>query len=117
MDIVEVFNCKVTEMVSDISKVAPEFHEYKTYLELGLSMNKNIAIDMFGNCARKYEPYILKKDESYFLNESYEDQAADNQFDIINKIKKIWTTLSKENKEIIWKYLQVLIILQKKYKK
>jgi len=115
MDIVHVFNNKLEEMLLDVSRVAPEFQEYKTFLDVGLNMNKTIAIDMFSKYAPKYESYILKKDETYFLNETYDDD--DTQFDMVDKIKKIWCTLSKENKEAIWKYLQVLILLQKKYKK
>ena len=66
---------------------------------------------------------IVDKDETFFLDNSYEtvtqdiDSPQENILMTINKIKNYWKDLSDTNKENIWKYLSNLIKLNDLLKK
>ena len=57
---------------------------------------------------------IKSKDESFFLSTNYDDVVDINDEGIvlvINKLKKYWGTLSEDNQEKIWDYLNTLLKL------
>lgn len=118
----ECFNNKLKEFLNDLLVSFPEMNDLKL-LKNGLHLATTIDVKMpqkFFNehVACKYETHILGKNEEFFLNETYEAVAQQHGFDldIVSKIKGIWGTIDGENKEIVWKYLQVLILLNRKCK-
>lgn len=115
MDIIEVFNSKLLEFVNDLSLVCPRVLSFKPLLTLALNVDKNAGIIIFDKYATKYEPYIMERNEHFFLNENYITSTS-AKHDLIMEIKGVWATLSEENKETVWKYLHVLLLLYKKYR-
>ena len=61
----------------------------------------------------------LNKDEVFLLNTDYLEKDESNNkkenIDIIKNLKDNWKLLDKDEKEAVWKYLQVLIKLTDKY--
>lgn len=115
MDIIQVFNSKLMEFVNDLSLVCPRVADFKPLLTLALNVDKTAGITIFDKYANKYEPYIMEKNEHFFLNENYITSSS-TKHDLIMEIKSVWTTLSEENKETVWKYLHVLLLLYKKHR-
>jgi hypothetical protein len=72
----------------------------------------------YDNVSKVYESKIMKKDEQFFLNNSYDELSSANtdiNIDtVISKIKNRWNELSDDNKYVIWRYLQVLVAFSKK---
>lgn len=71
----------------------------------------------------QYKVQILEKNEDFLLcNDFVEDNkdnlARKNRTDyarcVINNLRKYWLKMDDESKENIWKYLQVLIVLDDK---
>lgn len=115
MDITDVFNSKLKEFIADLSNVCPELCDMSPLLSLTIAMDKNAAINMFNTTiAINYENHIMNKDDQFFLNEPYNGDVPNIGIDLVNNLKHVWTTLDSNNKETIWKYLQLLLILNNK---
>ena len=123
IDPYDLFNMKIKEFADDLVYVCPEvsdFRIFKTACEWAIGMDKKNAHGLFRICiAEPYENQITVKDETFFLQESFQEyspyiQMYGQDMNIINKLKKIWGTLDDVNKENIWKYLQILLVLSKK---
>lgn len=116
-----LFNRKLEEFANDLASTFPEVNEFvmlKNSLRLAFMMTPKLPQAIFNQrVAIPYETHIVNKDEGFFLAENYtqtlEDTGVTN-LDIVAQIKHIWTTLSPTHKETIWKYFQVLIVLNRK---
>lgn len=118
----ESFNNKLGEFLNDLIATFPEMNDLKV-LKTGLQLAKTIDLKMpqkvfDEHVAGVYEQQILEKDEQFFLAQDYHHVASVHgiDLDIISKLKHIWTTLDSENQTVIWKYLHVLILLNRKCK-
>lgn len=92
------------------------------------SVNPTLIIRLFLKNIYKFKDNIMKKEEDFFLKQLTQDnitnmysnnrELADNNdiniIDVIN-LKDHWASLHDDDKETIWKYLQVLIILTEKW--
>tara|TARA_B110000977_G_scaffold198552_1_gene283663 strand:+ start:8756 stop:9172 length:417 start_codon:yes stop_codon:yes gene_type:complete len=92
------------------------------------SANPTLIIRLFLKNIYKFKDNIMEKKEDFFLKQLTQDnitnmysnnkEIADNNdiniIDVIN-LKDRWASLHDDDKETIWKYLQVLIILTEKW--
>jgi len=76
---------------------------------------------LFDQYIAKYKPQILSKEADFFLNRdivkddlNLDNQTVDYAQTIMLNLKKYWSDIDNESRENIWKYLQVLIILNDK---
>jgi hypothetical protein len=108
------FNKKLFEFLQDLYDTF-QMPEFKTYLHLAqmtLVVEPTVAQRMFDEHVRvKYEGRIMSKDEKFFMDESYNAELT--SIDFVNRIKGMWKEINPDNKECIWKYMQVLVILSK----
>jgi hypothetical protein len=116
----ECFNNKLEEFLQDLSSSFPDVKDFKL-VKNGLQLAKTIDVKMpqrvfDENVANRFEERIIKKDEQFFLTENYADILEDNNvdLDVVSKIKDIWSSLDDCDKDTIWKYLHVLVILNRK---
>lgn len=117
----ERFNDKTEEFIKDLTASFPNIEQFK-YFKSGFTMLRNFdpkspqrIFNTYINSS--YREYILNRDESFFLNHDIDVHSSErkeywNEF--INYIKDIWKTLDEDNKEIIWKYFHVLLVLNDK---
>ena len=123
----KLFNDKLYEFAKDLSisfPNVPEFKHFKLGVQLGSSLDEKMIEPIFRKNVMKYRDHIMKKDALFFLNSTFEDIAElnkevqgfgeDHIKQTIIKIKNLWESLDNNNKETIWKYLQVLLILSDK---
>ena len=62
-----------------------------------------------------YKDQILKKDEEFFLKTGSVNVENDYMSESIH-LRDLWKNkLSPKNKEVVWKYFQVMIVLADKY--
>lgn len=119
-EIFGIFNNKLAEFAADLVYIYPDVNDFKIFQT---ACNWTIQLDKYAPQAlfnyhviKPFGDMILKKDESFFLIETYESYNAyfehyGNDFNIIDKLKKIWMNLDESNKDTIWKYMQVLTII------
>ena len=67
----------------------------------------------------KYKTQILEKNEEFFMENKFEEEKSniknDNYADdLIKQLKEHWSMIDEKNKDIIWKYFQVLVVLSEK---
>lgn len=116
----ERFNKTINEFVTQLCILCPNVSEFQTF-KAGISMFllcDSTYIQSFFNkyIASKYREQILNKDESFFLNEQYDIEDEQGYWkSFIDTICVLWTGLSPENKETVWQYFRVLLVLNDKY--
>ena len=121
IDFFNLFNEKMLEFARDLCNVFPNVGEF-TRFRSGVLMLQNLEPKTLENIFRtyvlsKYKDQILEKDESFFLEHTEFDiysQRSDYWLSLIDQIKEMWKTLNDDNKEIIWKYFHVLIVISDK---
>ena len=110
------FNNLVLKFTDDLIYIFPEENDFKVYKRGIVILNsanaKKICI-LFKNYSVLYKTQILNKDETFFINNSYENIIVNEEGleNIINKLKFYWKQLSDTNKEKIWEYLISLLKL------
>jgi hypothetical protein len=121
----ELFNKKLLEFVEDLIFIFPEendFRVFKNTCQWAIRIKMEFAQSLFHSCV--YEPYgdkVINKDESFFIQESFQEydqylSQYNNDLNLVQKIKNIWKDLDDLNKDAIWQYLRVLVVLNKKCK-
>jgi hypothetical protein len=126
LNVIKCFNEKMNEFVSDLLKLYPNDTDFQT-LKTSLSMLHLVDDRKLMRLFRKYvhddyKTKLLNKNDDFFLNHDYNEEVGefgDDKVDLSNglikKLKDYWVNISEENKEIIWKYFKVLILLCDKY--
>lgn len=115
-DFIDMFNRKLGEFIDDLIECYNDLEDlkvFKSMLDLAIYMDKNVPQQMFHETVtKKYEKYIVEYNEAFFLEEEYDPTYTD--INLVNKLKGIWKTMETHNKNIIWKYLHVLLVLDRK---
>ena len=122
LNYLQVFNDQFMNMVKDLAKVYPadaDFRSFPTAIRGLLLANDKLVVNIFHNTVvGRYRDEIMKRDDAFFLTKSYEEYAqpgsAEAAADIVSKLKGCWHSLNGDNREIIWKYLHLLIALDDK---
>lgn len=118
MDPYALFNLKFQEFLEDLVATYPEETDLQVMLNMLTwtvsVMGPKVPQEMFHSCvAIPYGEKINARNESFFLEEChYDTRYAD--INIINKLKSKWKQLTPDNKDIVWKYMFVLMALNKK---
>jgi hypothetical protein len=104
----------------ELKDTFPEEREIKIALSTiqdARKINPRLVLDMFfEHVTRPLREAIVKEDDQavIFYARSKINQQFNEILPALNIFDKHWTTLSQENKQSIWKYLKVLIILSDK---
>lgn len=122
---VNVFNSKLREFISDLISVYPadeDLKKFKTSINMLLVMSDNQIIKLYNEFVyTKYKTQILSKDEEFFMKHDYKDEMENTEESyeftekLIDKIKSYWSTMSDDNKKVVWTYFTLLTKLCEKY--
>jgi uncharacterized FlgJ-related protein len=117
---INIFNSKFEEFVKDLIELYPNDKDFKI-LKNSFSLLKMTDMkkpfQLFLMYSVDYEDAITRRDENFFLSNNYENIAGEESnftADLMNKLKKYWTTLSETNKETIWNYLTLFFTIKNK---
>jgi hypothetical protein len=112
------FNNLLNKFNEELISTFPEENDFKVYsrgIQMINSANAKKICSLFKNYMILYRNNIEEKDESFFLTNNYTEIVNNTKSEgvegIIQKLKNYWKTLSDENKETIWQYLNSLIKL------
>jgi hypothetical protein len=118
MDYLEKFNTTFNEFIDDIIRIFPNDEELKMYkaaLRTAVCLNDKMIINIFNETiVNNYESQLLSRDETFFLNYDYTEVVSNDYIAILNKIKKCWSLINENDRNNVWKYFKVLILLSKK---
>jgi hypothetical protein len=114
IDFKSIFNTKLIEFLQDLRTTfpnIPEFSTYETMTQASIMFNNDIASSIFKNNVEiPFGDKIDAKDDSFILDQKYED--ADQS--LVCALKKVWHELDQENKDMVWKHVQLLNVLSRK---
>lgn len=109
------FNYNMIQLLDQLSKVYPDDRDLWTYrdkLMLVSKANAKIPADNFIYFCQPHIKQIMTRDDSFFVNFKYEEKVTwDKKYlDLIHKVISMWNdTDNLALKEVIWKYLQILL--------
>lgn len=132
------FNNQLDQFLTELRDLLPDQVQIRVVqdkLRMVRSMSSRIVMEGFAQYVLPYQAQILNQDESFFLdngenlvNTKYDeairsipavetnDVSKDDVMKAFRMIKNIWSNrLSTENKQIIWNYFKVLVVLCKRY--
>ena len=121
----ERFNDKCDEFCKDIISSFPNIDQFK-HIRSGLTLVKNIDLKspqhiFYKNIYKTpYKKYILDRNEQFFLSKneftvSHSNNEKQEYWDeFIENLRVIWSTLSEQDKDNVWKYFHILLILSEK---
>ena len=112
----EKFNSIFNEFIDDIVETYPDdtsMHLYKFAISGAMMMNQNMIMQGFNtHVVIPFGEQLLNKEESFFLNHDYKDIAGINTaMDFIERLKGYWVEMPQNNRDIIWKYFRILILI------
>ena len=113
---IKTFNEIVEDLLKQLAPIIGT--SYHFYFKKLIKMNAVLPIQQFMDYAKPLQEKILKKDESYFLNESnHEEQVKDfdSGLDEILRLKGIWEKLDEKSKEELWNFTQALLVIGLEY--
>ena len=115
----DLFNAKLQEFVNDLSTAFPDVQDFKIYqnaLALAVSFSPGQPRAMFHtHVATPFATHILAKDEAFFFGDEFTSAVrSGGDFDIVQRISGVWKRMSAVDQESVWKYMQVLLLLDRK---
>lgn len=114
---IDTFHKLFMELLNDLSVIRPN-DSTLIWVKTAISMmSKELLVQQFTESIIMYEDKILKKDESFFLDELHKE-LDEGSFAAkeLSKIRTIWNdpSTTTDTKECIWKYFIILLKLGKK---
>ena len=82
------------------------------------SANSSLIIQYFIQYVYPHKTRILNQEESYFLDGGGQEELKENNggLKFRDNIKNLWISeMSDQNKDIVWKYFKIFVILSEKY--
>jgi hypothetical protein len=115
---VKKFNKIIIGFLDELMKILPEeknIKVFKSQLSTVEFLDEKKIIKSFIQYGYPYKKQILEKDESFFLKEGNVKIEGDYMSEAL-QLKRLWQTkLSDDNKEVVWKYFKVLVLICEKY--
>ncbi len=125
------FNTQLENMLNDLLKLFPDFMEIKIFREkflIAKKSNPKMILLVFLKYIYPYKQYILDQNDDFFLSDNLtknisnnkeiqKDGDVDNEY-ILTKalnIKQLWKRMDQAEKETLWMYFKVLIVLCERY--
>ena len=114
----DLFNAKLHEFVKDLGAAFPDVEDFKLFrnaLTLAINFAPTKPQKMFNKfVVCHYDTQIRARDEQFFLAHDFSHLLTDDDFDIVERIRSVWGRMDEVNRNVVWKYLQVLLLLDQK---
>ena len=115
-ELLNLFNTQFTDMLRDLTRVFPDDEDFTFFNSAGpllISTDRAAVSRLFhNNVAKQYGDQILARNDAFLLEVDYSRYTYDDWSNmLVSKLKNCWRSLSEENRDIIWKYLQILMKL------
>ena len=117
MSYLKAFTTLLSNFLAELSSMFPEETELKAYrsaTDSMISINPKLVHRMFVKYVVPYREQIMKNDEAFFLNHSFDKEQAvaeANKLDLLEavRLKQLWSAMSRTSKESTHKYLCQLV--------
>ena len=106
-DKLNILNTKILEFINLLYKLIKDenIKIYKKKIKLALLYDNNMIYDLCEKYILEYEEHILNKNDKILIH--IEKNVLNNEI----KLYEVWNNIDEENKQIIWKYLNLFVLL------
>ena len=97
--------------LGELRKMYPDDTDFPTFQNALSLLEMNpvvVATYVKEHLADRHGDKIAQRDESFFLQHSYDDVADDVDLDIIQKLKGYVLEMDAKTKEIVWQYIEII---------
>jgi hypothetical protein len=112
--LIDTFFNQFTDFLKQLENMYPDdtdFPVFLTTLNLLKSTNPILVVKFVKeNIVDLYKDKILNKDESFFLDQDY-TKHGDVDLNIVHKLKKYVKDMSPNSKDVVWKYIELIMKL------
>lgn len=112
--LIDTFFNQFTDFLKQLENMYPDdtdFPVFLTTLDLLKSTNPILVVKFVKeNIVDLYKDKILNKDESFFLDQDY-TKHGDVDLNIVHKLKKYVKDMSPNSKDVVWKYIELIMKL------
>lgn len=118
----KTFNIQLVNFATVLSERFPSNKSLRlgvTAIETLKEYNPKKNIEIFNQYAYQYKEIIINKDESALLTTDFTSTVNTDKgeaHNIMDTLRENWVSLDEDEKENMWKYLMVLVILCDKYR-
>jgi len=105
----DAFFNQYEDFLTQLKTVFPEDPDWKVYLS-GLAIFRRtspmVIVQKTWMYVSKFQDVIEKRDETFFMERDYSDLSEGEPIEqTVQKLKNMWSTLSPENKQIVWEFV------------
>jgi hypothetical protein len=120
MSVKQVLLQQIDNFINELCTIFPKSNDILLFREkyiLVKSANSKLVIEYFIQFIYPLKKKIMDQDESFFLDGGGQEEIKDTSgLKFRDNIKILWISeMSPENKEVIWKYFKIFVILCEKY--
>jgi len=111
---------QIDNFINELCTIFPKNNDILLFREkyiLVKSANSKLVIEYFIQFIYPLKKKIMDQDESFFLDGGGQEEIKDTSgLKFRDNIKTLWVAeMSSENKEVVWKYFKIFVILCEKY--
>ena len=120
MSIKQIFLQNTDNFINELSNLFPTNRDITLLKEkyfLIKDIDGKLIITYFIQFVYPHKQKILNQDDTYFLEGGGQEQVkGSNELKLVDNIKNLWLNeMSDENKQIMWKYFKLFVVLCEKY--
>ena len=104
-------------LIIELINILPDNYNVELFKEkfnLIKKINSNIIVNSFIKYILPHKKHIIEHDDTFFLEGGGQENVTEDNYQFALDIKNDWKLISDDNKEIIWKYFNILILLSEK---
>lgn len=112
----EKFNKLVDNFLRDLQSILPDETEIavlKSQIAVATMWSENKILKSFIDYVYPYKEHIMEKNEEFFLGDDISEKK-DYLSEALHMAELWQNKLSDDNKDVVWKYFQVMVVLAEK---
>jgi hypothetical protein len=120
MSVKQILLQQIDNFINELCAIFPKSNDILLFREKYImvkSANSKLVIEYFIQFIYPLKKKIMEQDESFFLDGGGQEEIKDTSgLKFRDNIKTLWISeMSDDNKEVIWKYFKIFVILCEKY--
>ncbi len=120
MSVKQILLQQIDNFINELCTIFPNNGEIQIFGEkynFVRSANSALIVEYFVQFVYPHKQEILSQNENFFLSGGGQEELKDSSgLKFRDNIRSLWISeMSNDNKEIIWKYFKIFIVLSEKY--
>ena len=116
----QTFLQQIDNLMEDLCNTYPESGDILLFREkynLIRSGNSNLIIEYFIKYVYPFKTQIMEENEDFFVQGGGQEKiTSEYKLEFRNNIRTLWmNNMNSGNKEVIWRYFKIFILLSEKY--